>query len=206
MDQIRTGRFIAAERKAKGLTQKQLAEKMNISDKTVSKWECGNGFPEVSLLEPLCSQLDITVNELLAGERVNEQDYIRKAEENMMDMIREKEINRKRMAENIALGTISTITMVTMILVVSLHTEQMSVIEKSVLMGIGCTVFAVGIWFAMQGVRTIGYYKCRKCGSSFVPNMMEYTMSMHMVMTKYLKCPDCGEKTWCRKVYAKEEK
>ena len=69
MDQISIGRFIAAERKRKGCTQKQLAEKLNISDKTVSKWECGKGFPEVSLLLPLCKELDITVNELLSGAR-----------------------------------------------------------------------------------------------------------------------------------------
>lgn len=72
MDQIRIGRFIAAERKRKGCTQKQLAEKLNISDKTVSKWECGKGFPEVSLLLPLCKELDITVNELLSGAPVQE--------------------------------------------------------------------------------------------------------------------------------------
>ena len=65
MDQVRTGRFIAVRRKEKGLTQKQLAEKLGISDKTVSKWECGNGFPEISLLLPLCDELGITVNDLL---------------------------------------------------------------------------------------------------------------------------------------------
>ena len=68
MDQIRSGRLIAEERKKKGYTQRQLAEKLNISDKTISKWECGNGFPEVSLLLPLCDELGITVNDLLSGE------------------------------------------------------------------------------------------------------------------------------------------
>ena len=69
MDQNKTGKFIAGERKRKALTQKQLAEALGISDKTISKWERGGGFPEVSLLLPLCRELDITVNELLAGER-----------------------------------------------------------------------------------------------------------------------------------------
>ena len=72
MDQIKIGGFIAEERKRKGYTQKILSEKLGISDKTISKWERGNGFPEVSLLIPLCSELDITVNELLSGERVSE--------------------------------------------------------------------------------------------------------------------------------------
>ena len=74
MNQMVTGKFIASERKRKGYTQRQLADLLQISDKTVSKWERGNGFPEVSLLLPLCNELDITVNELLSGERVSEED------------------------------------------------------------------------------------------------------------------------------------
>ena len=72
MDQICIGKFIAEERKKKGYTQRHLSEKLGISDKTVSKWERGNGFPEVSLLLPLCEELDISVNELLSGKRVSE--------------------------------------------------------------------------------------------------------------------------------------
>ena len=74
MDQIRIGRFIAQCRKTGGLTQRQLADGLGISDKTVSKWECGNGLPEVSLMLPLCEALGITVNDLLSGERVAQAD------------------------------------------------------------------------------------------------------------------------------------
>ena len=109
MDQISIGRFIAAERKRKGCTQKQLAEKLNISDKTVSKWECGKGFPEVSLLLPLCKELDITVNELLSGARVSEEEYQKKAEENMVNMIKEREENKKKLIPTIITGLIATI-------------------------------------------------------------------------------------------------
>ena len=98
MNQIKTGKFIAETRKAQGLTQKQLAGILEISDKTVSKWECGKGLPEVSLMLPLCSALNITVNDLLSGERVSKIEYINKAEENMMNLIKENEENKKRMA------------------------------------------------------------------------------------------------------------
>ena len=98
MNQIKTGKFIAETRKAQGLTQKQLADILEISDKTVSKWECGKGLPEVSLMLPLCSALNITVNDLLSGERVSQIEYINKAEENMMNLIKENEENKKRMA------------------------------------------------------------------------------------------------------------
>ena len=80
----------------KGYTQKQLSEKLEISDKTVSKWERGNGFPEVSLLLPLCNELEITVNELLSGERVSEEDYRKKAEENMVNLVREAQESKKK--------------------------------------------------------------------------------------------------------------
>ena len=91
MNQIKIGKFIAEERKVKKYTQRELADKLSISDKTISKWERGNGFPEVSLLLPLCNELEITVNELLSGERLQAMDYKKKAEENMVNMIREKE-------------------------------------------------------------------------------------------------------------------
>ncbi len=96
MDQVKIGKFIAAERKRKGYTQKQLSGKLQISNKTVSKWECGNGFPEVTFLLPLCTELDITVNELLSGERVSEEDYRKKAEENMVNLVKEAQENRKK--------------------------------------------------------------------------------------------------------------
>ena len=96
MDQIKIGKFIADERKRKGYTQKKLSEKLEISDKTISKWERGNGFPEVSLLLPLCNELEITVNELLSGERVSEEDYLKKAEENMVNLVREAQESKKK--------------------------------------------------------------------------------------------------------------
>ncbi len=87
MDQIKSGRFLAACRKEKDLTQRQLAELLHVSDKTVSKWETGKGLPEAQLMLPLCEALGISVNELLSGERLTETEYQRKAEENMVNLI-----------------------------------------------------------------------------------------------------------------------
>ena len=121
MNQIVIGNFIASERKRKGYTQRQLADILQISDKTISKWERGNGFPEVSLLLPLCNELDITVNELLSGERVSEQDYQKKAEENMVEMIQEREENKKKAVLTIITGTTSTAAFITLIMVVGVY-------------------------------------------------------------------------------------
>ena len=96
MDQIKIGAFIAALRKEQGLTQRQLAEELGISDKTVSKWETGKGLPEVSLMLPLCQCLGISVNELLSGERLEQENYEQKAEENMLNCMSAKEQREKR--------------------------------------------------------------------------------------------------------------
>ena len=204
MDQVKIGKFISDERKAKGYTQKQLSELLEISDKTISKWECGNGFPEASLLLPLCNELEITVNELLTGERISQQNYKKKAEENMVNMIREKEENKQKILLTTIIGVISTITFVTLLLVVCFYTDVITLPIKIVLMIIALSVFGVGLYVAMWGDRKIGYFKCRNCNELFTPTFMQYNMGMHIVSTRYLKCPHCKTRTWCRKVMTKE--
>ena len=204
MDQVKIGKFLSDERKAKGYTQKQLSELLGISDKTISKWECGNGFPEASLLLPLCNELEITVNELLTGERISQQNYKKKAEENMVNMIREKEENKQKILLTTMIGVISTITFVTLLLVVCFYTDVIILPIKIVLMVIAISVFGVGLYVAMWGDRKIGYFKCRNCNELFTPTLMQYNMGMHLLSTRYLKCPHCKTRTWCKKVMTKE--
>ncbi len=204
MDQVKIGKFLSDERKAKGYTQKQLSELLGISDKTISKWECGNGFPEASLLLPLCNELEITVNELLTGERISQQNYKKKAEENMVNMIREKEENKQKILLTTMIGVISTITFVTLLLVVCFYTDVITLPIKMVLMVIAISVFGVGLYVAMWGDRKIGYFKCRNCNELFTPTFMQYNMGMHLLSTRYLKCPHCKTRTWCKKVMTKE--
>ncbi len=89
MDVKKIGAFIAQQRRQKQLTQKQLGELLGISDKTVSKWECGYGLPDISMITPLCTELEITVNDLLSGEHLSQEDYHEKAEENMIQLMHE---------------------------------------------------------------------------------------------------------------------
>lgn len=84
MDQVKIGKFIAQCRKEKDMTQRQLAEALDISDKTISKWETGKGLPEAGFMAPLSVILGITVNELLIGERIPEAEYQERAEETMV--------------------------------------------------------------------------------------------------------------------------
>ena len=93
---ISTADRLVQLRKENGLSQEALAAKLGVSRQAISKWERGNGFPEVSLLLPLCNELEITVNELLSGERVSEEDYLKKAEENMVNLVREAQESKKK--------------------------------------------------------------------------------------------------------------
>lgn len=93
MDQIEIGKFIAKCRKEKKLTQAQLAEQLNITDRAVSKWETGKSMPDSSIMLELCSILGITVNELLSGENVDVEDFEKKAEENLIELTKKNESN-----------------------------------------------------------------------------------------------------------------
>ncbi|MCM1083208.1 MAG: helix-turn-helix domain-containing protein [Clostridium sp.] len=119
MDQVKTGKFIYDMRKEQNLTQKQLAEKLEISDRTISKWECGKGMPEVGLMMPLCEALNINVNELLSGERLSDEHYSNKAEENIIELIRENKQSGKKTLRYV-LGYIAAILVILGIVIVSL--------------------------------------------------------------------------------------
>ena len=206
MDQIRSGRLIAEERKKKGYTQRQLAEKLNISDKTISKWECGNGFPEVSLLLPLCDELGITVNDLLSGEIVPREDYQKKAENNMVEMIREREANKKQFTLTLLLGGVSLAAFLTLLIVVCVYTDVIPLTVKLILLAIACVIFTVGVTAVMEGQRKIGYYQCEKCGETFVPGFRTHLLGFNMVSRRFMKCPCCQKRAWCRKVMEKVQK
>ena len=105
LDQKKTGMFINEMRREKGLTQKQLADEIGVSDKAVSKWENGRGLPDTSLMPDLCRVLGININELLSGERLSEDAYNRKAENNMVELIKDNQ-KTKRKNTGAAIGTI----------------------------------------------------------------------------------------------------
>ena len=198
MDQICIGKFIAEERKKKGYTQRQLSEKLGISDKTISKWERGNGFPEVSLLLPLCEELDITVNELLSGKRVSEEDYRKKAEENMVNLVKEAQESKKKIILS-AMVAILVILAATPLFVLS-GALEMNTWMRVILIIIGSVVIAVGIAIACVLDRDAGAFECPECNTRFVPEMKDYIMGPHTITRRKLTCPNCGAHKYCKKV------
>ena len=208
MDQIKIGKFIAEERKAKNYTQRELADKLGISDKTISKWERGNGFPEVSLLLPLCNELEITVNELLSGERLQEMDYQKKAEENMVNLVREAQESKKKIILSAMVAVLVLVAAMVAVLVlvaaiplfVVAGMFEMQVWTRVLLMGIGFVIMVMGIAIACVLDREAGAFECPECKERFVPDMKAYVMGPHTITKRKLTCPKCGCTKYCKHV------
>lgn len=196
MDQIKIGKFIAEIRKEKNFTQRQLADILSISDKTVSKWECGKGLPEVSLMIPLCDALQITVNDLLTGERVSVADYQKRAEENMMNLIKENEENKKRMALSIICGVITIIAVCSLVVIASYI--AIPTIARIALIVFAIITAVAGIGAAAMLEVKAGYYECPHCKALFVPTMGEYVKGYHTLTKRKLKCHECGKTGMCK--------
>lgn len=201
MDQIKIGKFIAEERKIRKLTQRELADKLSISDKTISKWERGNGFPEVSLLLPLCAELDITVNELLSGERLSETDYKKKAEENMVNLVKEAQESKKKIILSATVAGLTVIASVPMFMLSGLL--EIPVWARVALLVLGIIILIVGIAVACVLDRDAGAFECPDCHERFVPDMRDYVMGPHTITKRKLKCPHCGSTKYCKHVLTK---
>ena len=158
MDQVKIGKFIAQMRKEQNLTQRGLADKLSISDKTVSKWERGRGLPEVSLMLPLCGALGITVNDLLTGQRVAEADYQTRAEENMMNLMRENAENKKRMALSVICGCVTVIAVCALVALASFL--EVAAGWRVALLALALLTAAAGIAAAAMLEASAGYYQC----------------------------------------------
>lgn len=105
MNQEKIGKFIAKKRKEKKLTQNELAEKLGVTDRSISNWENGKNMPDLSLFKPLCDILEISINELLSGEKIDNKDYANKFEENIINTIDyvDKKNNRNNDVRNLIL-------------------------------------------------------------------------------------------------------
>lgn len=201
MDQVKTGKFIQKMRKEQQLTQRQIADKLNISDKTVSKWETGNGLPEVGLMLPLCSLLHINVNELLSGERLDGQKYQEKAEVNIMDLLKEKAEAKRKIVILIVQCIMTLLSGITLIMTASFL--EMQVWVRIVLVVIAAAVMVSGIIVACVMEREAGVYECPCCGERFVPTMKEFVSGLHTFTKRKLKCPKCGKVSYCKKKLSK---
>ena len=203
MDQIKIGKFIAQCRKQKKLTQMQLAEMLNITDKAISKWERGLSLPDSSIMLELCDILGITVNDLLSGEVITMDNYNKQLEKNLFEVIKEKQDADKRLLSlEIFIGTIVSVIFIALIFVASF--VQMADWLRAFLIVIGVIPFAIGMAYAIKIEQTAGYYECAKCGYRYIPSYKSVLISAHINRTRHMRCPKCNEKSWQKKVLNKE--
>lgn len=199
MNQLKIGKFIAKCRKMKNMTQADLAEKLNITDRAISKWETGKGMPDSSIMLDLCDELSITVNELLSGEMIKMEDHDKKAEENLVKLQKEKEDSDKRLlfTETI-MGSIVTISFL-LILFLSIFAIE-NIIWKIISIVVGFAIFIIGISNCLLIEQKAGYYQCNNCKYKYIPTYKQVLFAMHSGRTRYMRCPKCNKKTWNKKV------
>ena len=203
MDQAKIGRFIAERRKNAGLTQMQLAEKLNITDRAVSKWETGKSMPDTSLMLELCDELKISVNDLLSGEVVSMENYNVKMEQNLLEMVQQKESADKRLLSmEIFICVLVTAVFLALLFVACFVTMESWL--KALLIVAGFVTFMVGVSYALKIEQVAGYYMCAKCGHRYVPTYRSVFFAPHVNRTRRMRCPKCGEKSWQKKVLSKE--
>ena len=203
MDQIKIGKFIAECRKNVNLTQAQLAEQLNITDKAISQWETGRAMPDSSVMLELCDILKITVNDLLSGEVVTVDNYNKELENNLLELIKQKEQSDKQLLQvEVIVGILSIIVLFVPIMIGALL--PMEDWQRLVLVFSGFIPAIVGFSFALKIEQVAGYYECKVCGHKYVPTYKAMHMAPHMGRTRYMRCPKCNEKSWQKKVISKE--
>ena len=175
MNQEKIGSFIAQRRKDKKLTQAKLASYLGISDRTISKWERGKGLPDPMYMLELCQILDISVNELLTGEFIEERNYQQKAEDNLL-MMANQEVKQ---------------------------TKKMFFYENVIGIGSTSIFLIIGVSIALKIETEEGYYDCLKCHHKYIPSYQQVYFAMHYGRTRYMKCPHCQKRSWQKKIYSK---
>ena len=204
MNQVKIGKFIAQRRKEKNLTQARLADKLHITNRAVSKWETGKALPDSSIMLELCKLLEISVNDLLSGEVVSQENYNREMENNLLEMVRQKEESDRRLLalEWVLTGLSLVILFAPIFVAAYLPMEDW---QRIVLLFSGFVPALVGLLFALRIEQVAGYYECGECGHRYAPTYKSVSLALHMGRKRYMRCPVCGKKSWQKKVLRKEK-
>ena len=199
MDQIKIGKYINEKRKENNITQSELAEKLNITDRAVSKWENGICMPDSSIIPILCKILNITINDLFSGKTVDMKDKEKILENNLLELKKQKEEADKRLLNfEIIIGIITIFMFITFATIATL----IEVEEKiKLLFIVPSTIFILIISLLLLRIEQIaGYYKCNKCNHKYIPTYKSVLCAMHINRTRYMKCPKCNKRSWHKKV------
>ena len=199
MDQIKIGKFIQEKRKEKGITQSELAEKLNITDRAISKWENGICMPDVGIMKELCEILNISINDLFSGEVVDIMDNEKKLEENLMEMAKLKEESDKRLLTlEWIIGGLALIILFGAI--GAAYAIEMKTWLRVVIIASGFIIFFIAMFYALLIEQKAGYYECKNCHHKYVPTYKSVFFAPHMGRSRYMKCPKCNTRSYHKKV------
>lgn len=203
MNQEKIGRFIALCRKQNGFTQASLAEKLEITDRAVSKWENGKSMPDASIMLELCGYLKINVNELLMGEHIAMENYKEIAEQNLVEMRKQEEqANKRLMSAEYFLVTLAVIASLAMIITgILIATENW--IAATVLCSLGALIIISAIVYGLKIEHDAGYYECPECKERYIPSMKAVVLAPHYGTTRKMRCPHCNKRGYHKKVMTK---
>ena len=206
MDQEKIGKFISSCRKEAGLTQAALAEKLGITDRAVSKWETGKSLPDASIMIELCNLLGISVNELLTGEHITMDDYMNKAEENLLEMSQKIE-KRDKLLLQLEIWMIAIVIplFVGLTMFGSYLCDNGQVVLGSILIFSQFVLLIPFVYYGMKIEHDAGYYECPNCGERYVPTMKAMFWAPHMGRSRRMTCPHCGKKGYHKKVISKNK-
>ena len=203
MDQVKIGKFIAERRRQAGLTQMQLAERLSITDRAVSKWERGRAMPDSSIMLELCDLLGISVNDLLCGEVVTMENYKEEMEKAILETVKQKqEADRRMLSLEIVIGVLSMIILLSATATAAYLDMADWIRVVLIVGGFACCCFGIG--YAIKIEQVAGYYECAKCKHKYVPTYSAVLWAMHAGRTRYMKCPACHKRSWQKKVIRKD--
>ena len=203
MNLLKIGTFIAQQRKAQNLTQIQLAEMLNITDRAVSKWETGKALPDSSIMLALCDILKINVTELLSGEKLEMDNYNKELEKNLLEMVKQKEESDKRLLSLEWVIIILSLIVLFAPIFIGLALPMENNVQLAVMLS-GFIPGVIGLLVAIKIEQVAGYYQCKVCGHKYVPTYKAVNLAMHMGRTRYMKCPNCHKWSWQKKVVSKD--
>ena len=199
MDQIKIGKFIAECRKKQNLTQAQLAEKLDITDRAISKWETGKAMPDSDIMLDLCDIFGIKVNELLCGEMMEIEHKDEQLNELIFQMAKNEERYHKRLLHSAYVIIATSLTaLICLMSLISLLIPECGFQEFLIIVSV--ILFIIPCMIALKFKAETGYYECKNCQHMFVPNYKEIAVLMQTPTRRLLKCTKCGKWTWCKKL------
>lgn len=202
MDLIKIGKFIADKRREKNITQDELAQKLYITDRAVSKWERGLSLPDVDKMLDLCNILGININELLIGEEINMEDYEKKTEELLLEMAKQEEVKNKKLLTSMwVIAVVSILFYFGVILLASYALKEGFILGTIIV--VSTILLAFSLFYAFKLEVDAGYYECNNCKHKFIPSYFSAFITPHLGTTRYLKCPKCNKRSWSKKVMTK---